>query len=516
MKKSFLVIILTLFVLLMSSCQSSHSVVYPCEYVDNFVSKDGKVDITFDAKVIVPDVDKFPVIQIDPQPISKELMQMMVDEFMGGETGYYPESYLTKSDIEEKLVDYKTTLNNDALIKEEYEEYYQGKEIDYKTIKEAIKRRIVEYTNMLKHAPEKRERVASGLNLRPSYFYQAQDCNYRKKELKLTQEQLDERAKNPQEHLYLVSDKEMPSGDYIRFIVYNEIVYDRPYCSIHGVEHSEVQVYRARNDFFRLHGRPLCCANPINTVLQENFDDPYPVLTISEEEAVQMAQKVLDDLGIDNFYHAMTDIRNEYPTIEESESGVDYYDMEGKFYKLTFLPKYRDVPFVFANNQYATPDGQASAPFFFESIHMKVSNDAIVEFRWSNPTDISNVINESAKLLDFKKVMKIAKNYMKLKYNMPTIAPVREGSETYQQDLAKFIGANIDITQIRLGLGGVAAYNKPGEYMLIPMWNFYGSYTIDSTNDKEDREYPQTFLPYVTVNAVDGSIVEQWARVDWD
>lgn len=495
MKKSYLVIILALVVMLMSSCQStpedevvkrrsydklletsSQNTImnYPCEYVDNFVSKDGKVEISFDAKVIVPDVDKIPVIQIDPQPIKKELMQLMVDEFMGGEAGYYPESYLTKSDIEEKLIDYKARLNNDALIKEEYQKNFPDRAIDCNQVKEAIKRRMAKYTKMLENAPEKRESIPSGLNLRPYDFYTTRDHNYRNNELKLTQEQLDERANNQQEHLYLVSDKQMPSGDFIRFITYNEMAYDisnEDDTGIHCVEHYEAQVYRARNDFFKLLGHPFCSTHPINTYAEENFDAAYPDLTISEDD---------------------------------------------KFYMLTFLPKYRDVPFVIANNSYTSSNEQASAPFFFESIHMKVSNDAIVEFRWSNPTDTSNVINESAKLLGFDEIMKIASNHFKLKYNLPTLAPVWEESETYEEDLAKFIGADIKITEVRLGLGGVPAYNNPGEYMLIPVWNFYGSYAIDSTDDEEDYEHTDTFLPFVTVNAVDGSIVEQTALVDWN
>jgi hypothetical protein len=191
-------------------------------------------------------------------------------------------------------------------------------------------------------------------------------------------------------------------------------------------------------------------------------------------------------------------------------------DKEGKFYQFTFLPKYYDVPFVIANNQYTTEKNQHYLSFYFESIHMKVSNDSIVEFRWSNPTDISNVINKSAKLLEFDEIMKIASNHFKLKYNMPTLAPVCEDSETYEEDLAKFIGADINITEVRLGLGGVPAYNNPGEYMLIPVWNFYGSYAIESTDEEEDYKYTDTYMPFVSVNAVDGSIVEQMANVDYD
>jgi hypothetical protein len=155
-------------------------------------------------------------------------------------------------------------------------------------------------------------------------------------------------------------------------------------------------------------------------------------------------------------------------------------------------------------------------PFAFEEIKVKVSNDVVVEFKWTNPTDVSNVLNESAKLLPFNEIIKIAKKHMRLKYNIVTIAPVWEESETYEEDLANYLGAEINITQVRLGLGGVDAYNSVGDYMLVPVWSFYGSYKLDTVSDEYENENIDLFMPLISINAVDGSIIDQYCWADYD
>ena len=274
---------------------------YPEEFSDEFVSKDGKVKIIFDAKIIAPDVDKFPVIQIDPKPITKEIMQLVVDEFMGGETGYYPENYMTKGEIEEKLLSFYAKLDNEDLIRQEYEKNMPYADIDYDAVKEMIKRRITEYTAMRENAPEEQENVPSYYNLRPDMFYYTDDHNYRTSEFAMTQEQLDTRAENPQENLYLVSDRQI-GDEYLRFIVYNELptLTGQPHnFGLHSAEYYGVHVIRARNDYLQLMERPLGSANPTNTSREgvENFDVPYPDLIICEDEAEKLALKAFGGFG---------------------------------------------------------------------------------------------------------------------------------------------------------------------------------------------------------------------------
>ena len=219
-------------------------------------------------------------------------------------------------------------------------------------------------------------------------------------------------------------------------------------------------------------------------------------------------------MGIKNFYLANTRIRKEYPSIEERQTGYDWDEQDDKFYILTFKPEYYGLPLIHANNRYSQ-EQITYLPFAFEEIKMKVSNDTVAEFKWSNPADVSNVLNENAKLLPFDEISKIAVNHMKLKYNMITIASIPEDFPSYEEELAKYLSAEITITEIRLGLGGVSAYNSPGEYMLIPVWSFYGTYDIEKKDDGS-HSHEDMFMPLVSINAVDGSVIDQRAWADYD
>ena len=503
----------------------------PAEFSDEFMSKDKKVKITFDAKVIAPDVDKFPVIKITPQPITEDIMQLVVDEFMGGETGYYPENYMTKSEIEARLLSYYAKLENDELIKEEYERYMPDVDIDYDSVREAIHRRTAEYTAMLENAPEEKENVPTYYNLRPNMFYWTDDHNYRESELAMTQEEIDAREKNPQENLYLVSDRQV-GDEYLRLIVYNELpaMPGQPHnFGLFSREHYEIQFVRAKNDYLQTFSPALTSANPTNGTTEgvENFDVPYPKLTISLDEATELAQETLGKLGLNDFYLANSRVIKADMSFEESQqmwANIENEDFsmseyrekkDDKFYLLTFKPNYYDIPLIQANSRYSQQEIY-SLPFSFEEIKVKVTNDEIVEFKWSNPTDTTHVLNENAKLMPFDEIAKIAVNHMKLKYNMITIASLPEDFPSYEEELAKYLSAEIKITEIRLGLGGVPAYNSPGEYMLIPVWSFYGSTAKELEGENKRQLYEDLYMPLLSINAVDGSIIEQFARVNYD
>jgi hypothetical protein len=297
-------------------------------------------------------------------------------------------------------------------------------------------------------------------------------------------------------------------------------------------EHYEIQFVRAKNDYLQTFLPALSSANPTNGTTEgvENFDVPYPKLTISLDEATELAQETLGKLGVNDFYLANYRVIKADFSFEESQqmwanienenfSTKEYREnKDDKFYLLTFKPRYYDIPLIQANSRYSQQEIY-SLPFSFEEIKVKVTNEEIVEFKWSNPTDTTHVLNKNAKLMPFDEIAKIAVNHMKLKYNMITIASLPEDFPSYEEELAKFLSAEIKITEIRLGLGGVPAYNSPGEYMLIPVWSFYGSYSVEREGEEgEDKRLPDEdlYMPLLSINAVDGSIIEQFARVNYD
>jgi len=80
------------------------------------------------------------------------------------------------------------------------------------------------------------------------------------------------------------------------------------------------------------------------------------------------------------------------------------------------------------------------------------------------------------------------------------------------------IGREIHITKISLGLAKVPRENDPNRGLLVPAWDFYGSASINIHNRSrggyelnENNEYINNkFMnSYITINAIDGSVIER-------
>lgn len=497
---------------LLTPASKSQVLSCPDTYQDTLVTKDGEVDVVIDAKVYAPDVSKFPVIKAEPTPIEQDTLEMIVDELMEGELGNFPNNIMTKLDIEAKIQMFKAKLENEQLLKDEYERNFgTDVDIDYDAIRNAIRNRIEENTAMLEGAPEQEQKMKASYNYYLDYFYNADDHNFRNMELALTPAQLEERANQLQKNLYLVSDHQISNGDNMRMIVYRENGVEG--SAFHNAPYYTVQVMRAKNDFFKQMKPALMSADPTNMGCEgvEHFDAPYPVLSISLQEAVDMAQSLMGDMGIDNFYLADSRIRKAFPSVDGTQRRLDWNSMEDKFYVLNFKPMYKDIPLLLANNRWGV-DGQYSIMYGFESIRITVSNEDVVEFNWINPTDTSNIINDNVQLMDFDDIMQSATSYMRQQYVLPNVALVWKESPTYEEDLAQYLGASIQITEIRLGLAGIFDSSDAGGYMIVPTWNFYGSTSWQSDNpDIPSATEVQNYIPILSVNAVDGSIIQQYS-----
>lgn len=509
--------------LLLETYTADQEMSCPDTYQSTFASKDGNVEIHFEANINIPDATKYPVIQINPQPITDDIIQRVVDEFMEGKTGFYPETSMTKSEIEKKLIELQLRIDDKDALFEKY-----GDEVQVNLAINNLYEFIDEYYGKLEDAPESKNNIQSNFDFRPLEFYWTDDYTLINEELSMTQEQLDDREGNPNINLYLVSDVELSNGQYIRLNVYNELPtsYNNvDNFGLYGMEHYEIHLIKSYDSILEKYPNALTTAYPYNDILKSgNLDEEYPDLKLSLSEAEATARECLTNMGISNVYLANGEIIQEMQTHEESEAmwqaiianpDIEYIDeteRDDKFYLLTFKPMYYDIPLLEANNRFSQ-EVQYVFPFGFEKIEVRVSNDSIAEFRWINPTEISSIINENVRLLSFDKIIEIAENHMQLKYNLSTIAPVWIESPTYNEDLSRYYGGEIVINEIRLGLGGVSAYNNVNEFMLIPVWNFYGGYEVYG-NDTSDDVKEELNVPFLSINAVDGSIIDQIAPIN--
>jgi hypothetical protein len=127
-----------------------------------------------------------------------------------------------------------------------------------------------------------------------------------------------------------------------------------------------------------------------------------------------------------------------------------------------------------------------------ESLRILVDDTGVVGFDWTNPSAVGDVMSEHVPLIPFEDVVQKAKDNM-----------------FYKNYTAYGSTAEIKITSINLGMMRIMRKDKPGEFLMVPVWDFIG-------NHRDIIEGSDDWLPfgdqsYVTINAIDGS----WINRDW-
>lgn len=221
----------------------------------------------------------------------------------------------------------------------------------------------------------------------------------------------------------------------------------------------------------------------------------------TREDAQKAVTQCLSDLGI-------TDMQ-----VENVKTAVFYGDINDRNdenYAATANQCYAfelartvmgvPVPYIESSVQLDTDDPNVPArpePEYENSIEPErleilVDDTGIVGFDWSNPSEIGKALSEHVTLTPFEDVVKRAKDNI-----------------FYKNYTAYGSKAEIKITSIKLGLMRIMRKDKPGEYMMVPVWDFIGNQN-DGFESKEERLMFGD-QSYVTINAIDGS----WINRDW-
>ena len=127
-----------------------------------------------------------------------------------------------------------------------------------------------------------------------------------------------------------------------------------------------------------------------------------------------------------------------------------------------------------------------------EWLFIQVDDTGIVDMQWTGPFEEDEVLSENVTLLPFDEIVQKAKDNM-----------------FFQGYSASNCTAHVHITRIELGMMRIMRKDKPGAYMMVPVWDFIGN--------REETVYGETDWlgfgdqSYVTINAIDGShINREW------
>lgn len=205
----------------------------------------------------------------------------------------------------------------------------------------------------------------------------------------------------------------------------------------------------------------------------------------------QMAQQILNDLHINN-----ARLVNSGPAAASNDPSVRItvtrYD-----YELTVdeLPVRNICLFAAPDNmEYAAPLMRA------DTISIDIGDNGPTNFYWSGHAKITGTVKENVSLMPFETIFETFRQNIFLSTIWPAADMIKEGVTAYP-----FV-----ITHIDLCMAAVPQKDALGEYLLLPVWNFYGYQDYpDNEMAMMMGEPSDNTSVLMTVSAVDGTMLHR-------
>ncbi len=214
------------------------------------------------------------------------------------------------------------------------------------------------------------------------------------------------------------------------------------------------------------------------------------ICACTDEEAVQTALDFLSEQGI-----ATEDLmaRKIEPVIwcDFNQETVS----EGYVgYKIDLCRSVGDILQTFTDdhiwymdiNGEVAPENEGRLPYDYESLTITVTDDGIVDFYWTNPMEITQVLSEDVALKSFDEIQKIMEQHALMAYESYSL-------DSYENEIPLKLG------KVTFGMMRVQNPDSDGEYTLVPVWDVF-AYLSDGTLSASSM---------MTINAMDGSIISR-------
>jgi hypothetical protein len=215
-----------------------------------------------------------------------------------------------------------------------------------------------------------------------------------------------------------------------------------------------------------------------------------PVLqTENAKKAIDKANRFLENIGIKDVV-----VSNMLATISDTCSKeIIGYQMEySRVHNDIVIPLHVSA----GGNMTRSKSDEYIQRLHSEILTVEVEGDDIIYFEWCNMFDIDKVLCEDVELIPFKKAVANAESQLAAKY-----ACADKWKKVY----------NFYVDRIILTYSTVPIKNKNYEYMLVPVWAFYGGEDFGDGVEVADGIVAKGKSAYncslLTINAIDGSII---------
>lgn len=428
----------------------------------------GRLRINVDAEIEAPAAQAMPIVRVERDGFSQEIVTKVFNYFYAGETAYDAsgEHVETKAEIEPLIIDAKRCLADGSYTERGYTE-------------EEYVARLKQIEKIYAAAPE--TAPASPVS----------DGTMRMTELENVGDYLQlnvdtDRAKDTARSMSVLTPISWTSansgfGAHLYYRVYSR--------TKKGTEYNTQGILRTNG-----------------TNLPEAARQK---LAIDFDEAKALCDGVFTAAGLaDNytFGHAFL----------VGDAGMGKYGGNGKelgapaenyAYRLYYTRIINGVP-CFVNTDNGLNDannGATSLPWSYECIVFTVDSSGLSQLSWSNPVKVVETVTENAVILPFDKIMDVFESMIKVEYE--AFLKMWEGN-----------GGEMDITidKLELCLVRVREQNSEATGLLVPTWVFYGNNKVVHSNGSVSYDlahgsgstWNKEPFPVLIINAIDGSIID--------
>ena len=212
---------------------------------------------------------------------------------------------------------------------------------------------------------------------------------------------------------------------------------------------------------------------------------------LTPSEARQMVQDLLDKTGsgmvVDSIYLQDDEQKGNY--------GEAARPAERYAYAVYCVRTVNGVPCSYVTGGSKPDANDMMAPYWhYESLYFMINSEGIIMMEWLTPIKVIETVNEDAQLKPFSEIQEIFEKMMTIKY----------------EPQAEFGGNKYDfgINRIALSLHRIVEKNSNESGLLVPAWNFYGKLTVTPPGENPSGQVDYLGESFLTINAIDGSIID--------
>ena len=172
-----------------------------------------------------------------------------------------------------------------------------------------------------------------------------------------------------------------------------------------------------------------------------------------------------------------------------------YFLTEGGFgvYEFMFTRMVNKIPTTFTNdsgNEF-NPNS-VHVPWEYEKLRLFIDETGVCYLEYTSPYSIDETVSEQTNLLSFDEVWQIAEVMLPI---------VNDKFNDYD--------TTININSVKLGFMRILEEGYSNSGLLVPVWDFMGSSSLRHSSNGTTQEMDDPYTSYLTVNAIDGSIISR-------